>query len=130
LDNKLVVLKDEEQIKNRNLPHNRLFYECCIWLFHVLETENIDLNEFFDITRIEEIINNIDEFDEIFSTENSHFSKNVIRRYSYTLSLVKNWIDFDTQVYLGNSKQFRERYKKLTETKTAKEDQFTHYKSN
>jgi hypothetical protein len=110
-----IIASLKEAFSTLNYNHNRLVFECLLWIFLVLENEKINLPQVVDIEfikRIGEIIsNNIEKYTEI----NSHFYNNIMVRYSFTSAIFEKELGLNLQIYVDKNYDLKNQLKAVGE---------------
>lgn len=93
---------------------NRLIYECILWSIRILNEENILFN-FVDKINLNKLKEHYTYYINEYSQENPHFYKSIIDRFSNTAMFFKQYIGFDFEIFLRNTK-FKEELKNLRQS--------------
>lgn len=99
---KISVLSKLHEIisQKSDYSNNKLVYECSFWLLNILEQENVLNSNIFNYLEAyaDYICNHIDDF----STQSSHFYKNVLTRYSRTIQFLNGKYEVNSEIYVEN----------------------------
>ncbi|MBN8584310.1 MAG: DUF262 domain-containing protein [Ignavibacteria bacterium] len=98
--------------KNKELSNNRLIYEVFFWALTVLEKEKVNLEK-IDNKLISKFSTFISDNEVSFSTENSHFYKNVIDRYTKVARFFEKEFDCSFKYYLDDYTLFQEKISEI-----------------
>lgn len=90
--NKINLLwKINDKLKTIGIEHNKLIFECLIWILYICEIENLDVPKFTeDSDFYNDLVRYIKRGLHYFSNTESHFYKNYEPRYQYVLEFVEN----------------------------------------
>ncbi|MBT2569729.1 DUF262 domain-containing protein [Planococcus sp. ISL-110] len=102
--NKIETLIDiKNHLSDKKIEHNKLVFECLFWAFTILEQEGINLEEVNDKEVKGKLIAFIGENINIYTTENSHFYKEMKERYSGTASFFEDIFKVNFDIYMRNN---------------------------
>ncbi len=120
---KIVLLEAiNEKVTDLNDSNSRkLIHECTFWAISILYTEE----EFDDLASFKSNIDNYASYiltgQEKFSTENSHFYRNVNERYSYVAEYFSKNFNIDFSLYLDDYTEFKENLQVLNQLRDTKD---------
>jgi len=97
-------------------PPNRLFYECLLWIMHVLENEDKNLEQLKDESLQEALSVYYSEHYEDFSEVDYAFYGKVVTRYNSILEFFQQHLDIDLHIYRSASAESTARIKELMTT--------------
>ena len=117
--NKLDILKEIKTVLiKRNIPNNRLIFECLFWGITILEKENFKIESILDDNTINEISDFISNNNDSFKISDSNLYRQIIERYEKISILFRSISSLDFNVYLTNNNNFREQNRKLSQVTT------------
>ncbi len=113
-----IVASLKESFSNFNYNHNRLVFECFLWILLVLENEKFDLSRTADpifVKRLGQLISdNIENYTEI----NSHFYNNIMERYLFTATLFEKEFGLSLKIYVDKNYDLKNQLKPSEEKDT------------
>jgi hypothetical protein len=111
---KIKLLKEIKiELEKEKLEHNKLVFECLFWAFTILEQEKISLDKINDGNTKEKLVNFITTNINIFTTENSHFYKEMKGRYTGTASFFESLFKINLEIYIKNNLTIQKKLKKV-----------------
>ncbi|MFD1030188.1 GmrSD restriction endonuclease domain-containing protein [Metaplanococcus flavidus] len=97
----LKIIKNK--LSAKKVEHNKLVFECLFWAFTIMEQEGINLERINKEDINERLINFIGKNINIYTTENSHFYKEMKERYSGTASFFEDLFNINFEIYIKNN---------------------------
>jgi len=101
----------KQAFSNCSYNHNRLVFECLLWILLVLENEKFDLSQLRDIEVVKRIGKNISDNLETYTEINSHFYNNIMGRYSFTAALFEKEFQLNLQIYVDKNSDLKSQLK-------------------
>ncbi|MEQ6168734.1 DUF262 domain-containing protein [Ekhidna sp. MALMAid0563] len=95
----------------------KLINECTFWALSILDKESKSYEDISFIEKADEYPEYIIEGQEKFSTENSHFYRNVNERYVYVAKYFQEKYDLNFALYLDDYTEFKENLQILNQLK-------------
>ncbi len=108
----------KQAFSNFNSNHNRLVFECLLWILLVLENEKFDLSRAADPLFVKRLGQLISENIENYTEVNSHFYNNIMERYLFTATLFEKEFGLSLQVYVDKNYELKNQLKSSEEKDT------------
>ncbi|PFG05243.1 DUF262 domain-containing protein [Bacillus sp. es.034] len=106
-----------KEIKNTleaaRVEHNKLVFECLFWSFTTLEQEKFNIEKLNTLLVKSKLVQFISDNLHIYSTENSHFYKEMKERYTGTASFFEELLNVNLEVYIKNNMNTQQKIKKI-----------------
>ncbi|RAZ67275.1 HNH endonuclease family protein [Planococcus maitriensis] len=101
---KIKILKNiKKQLSVNGIEYNKLVFECLFWALTIMEQEGISLDRINGKEVNDQLIKFIGDNIQIYTTENSHFYKEMKERYSGTASFFEKVFDLSFDIYIRNN---------------------------
>ncbi|WP_052158728.1 DUF262 domain-containing protein [Halobacillus sp. BBL2006] len=102
-------------LDSNEVEHNKLVFECLFWAFTILEKEGINLDSISNKITKEKLVSFIEENLHIYTTENSHFYKEMKERYTGTASFFEELFDINLEIYIKNNTITQKKIRNVTD---------------
>ncbi|RDY70383.1 DUF262 domain-containing protein, partial [Halobacillus trueperi] len=98
-------------LDQHGVNHNKLVFECIYWALSIMEKEKININSVLNSGIKDELINFISNNIHIYTTENSHFYKEMKERYAGTASFFEKHLGINLDMYIKNNAEKQKQLK-------------------
>lgn len=101
------------KFENKNIPINRLIFECLCWSLSILEKEKFELKSINDYLK-NQIVDYVSKNLDAFKMEQNSFAAPIMKRYETIAKFFEKELKISFKIYLKTDDNFREQHSSMS----------------